>query len=593
MQRVCRSAIALALACLLGGALVAQEQRAWVRVHHPAPAALAAALEAAGYDVAALRQGPARDGVDVIVTAPQLNRLIQAGLAVEVLAGFGEDAPPDPMFKTDAEVVEILQAAAHAYPAIARAVNLNADLGLPLTHEKRALWALKISDNVGQDEDEEAILIYACEHARELLSIEVVLYALDQLLKGYNQDPQITRWIDTKEIWLVPNVNPDGLAYVWSTNNMWRKNRTPYGSYFGVDVNRNFGMGWSSTCAGSTNPGSDTYKGPAPFSEVETQVIRDLHKREHFAKVSSNHNYGREVLYPLLCSAGGVPGTLYTYLKGLDATMAATMTYTNRNPSAEGEGYQWCFQWNGSFGMVIESGTSFQPSWSTVDAEVKRVWPGLRWLIDLPIPLSGHVTNRYTGGPVRADIAVEGYVYGNGETRFSEARGGRYHYFLPDGSFNLTFTADGYVPKVVPAVKVSAAGTVLNVALEPSATLTVTGPARIGTTVGLTLEDPGMPLKAYAMHAALTTTPPINLGHGDLVPLGPDFLFFLSPQLTGIFQNYYGVLDAAARATARAVLPREPAFVGLTVHHAFVSIDPAAPNGIGHVSGPASFQIVP
>jgi len=584
--------LVLAAMALLVGAAPAQEQKAWVKVYHADAPALGDALEKAGFDVVRHAHGPLRNSVEVIVTPPELYALTRRGLAVEILVGFGVDAPPDARYKTDVEVMQILQGHAKNYPNIARFADLNQELGLPRTVENRSLYGLKISDNPLADEDEEAVLIYACEHARELLCIEVVLYAIDELLKGYTTDPQIKAWIDTKEIWFVPNLNPDGLAYVWSTDNMWRKNRRPFGSDYGVDINRNAGMGWSSSCSGSTLPRSSTYKGPAPFSEIETQVLRDLHKREHFAKVCSNHNSGREVLYPLLCSTGGVPAVLYSYLQGIDVTMAKTISYANRNPSAEGECYQWCFQWNGAFSMLIESGTAFQPAWSAVDPEVKRVWPGIKWLLDFKTPLSGHVTNRYTGGPIRADIAVQGLNYGNGETRFSDPTYGRYHYYLPDGSYNLTFTADGYRAKQVNNVQVNAAGAVLDVQMEPSATITITGTPSIGNTLKLELSDPGMANKTYAMHAALTTKPPIDLGHGDLLPLGPDFLFFVSPFLPNIFQNYYGTLNGQAQSTAQAVLPAVPAFVGLTIHQAFASIDPSAPNSIGHVSGPASFTIV-
>jgi len=592
MNRSLGLLLVLAATVFLAAGVSAQEQKAWVKVYHPDSVALGAALEKAGFDVVRHGHGPLQGSVEVIVTPPELQTLLTHGLSVEILRGFGEDAPPDARYKTDVEVMQILQNHAKNYPTIARFADLNQELGLPRTVENRSLYGLKISDNPLKDEDEEAVLIYACEHARELLCIEVVLYAIDQLLQGYSKDPQIKAWIDSKEIWFVPNVNPDGLAYVWSTDNMWRKNRRPFGSYYGVDLNRNGGMGWSSRCSGSTSPGSSTYKGPSAFSEIEAQVIRDLHKREHFAKVCSNHNSGREVLYPLLCSAGGVPAVLYSYLQGLDQSMAAAMSYANRNPSAEGEIYQWCFQWNGAFSMLIESGTAFQPAWSSVDPEVKRVWPGLKWFLDFKVPLSGHVTNRYTGGPVRADIAVQGYSYGNGETRFSDPGYGRYHYFLPDGSYSLTFTADGYRAKVVNNVQVTAAGTVLDVQMEPSATITITGTPRVGNTLALALSDPGMANKAYAMHAALTTQPPIDLGHGDLLPLGPDFLFFLSPYLSNIFKGYYGFLNGLAQGSAQVILPANAAFVGLTIHQAFASIDPAAPNHIGHISAPASFTII-
>ena len=594
MPRKSRLWSAVLALCILGATTVAQEsERAWIRIHHSNLPVLEKSLIQAGYDV--FRQGrQTRESLDAIVTLAELEALYRTGARIEVLVGFGMDAPPDANYKTDVEVMQILQTHAKNYPGITRFVDLNADLNLPKTAENRSVYALKISDNPQKDEDEEAILIYANEHCRELVAIEVALYAIDQLLKGYNADPQIKSWIDSKEIWFIPNNNPDGLAYVWSTDNMWRKNRRHIsGSYYGVDLNRNFDMGWHSSCAGSTRASSSTYKGPSPFSEIEDQVIRDLHKREHFAKVLSNHNSGQEVLFPLVCSVGGIPAVLNTYLKGLDSTLASAMSYRTRNASAEGEGYQWVFKWNGAFSTLIEDATAFQPSWSSVDPEVKRVFPGFKWLINLKIPLSGHVTSKYTGGPVRADIAVQGYTYGNGETRFSEAKYGRYHYFMPDGSYNLTFTADGYKPRVVNNVSVSQSGTVLDVQMEPSAYITISGTPKIGNTLTLALNDPGVANEVYVMRAALTTSPPIDLGYGDFIPLGPDFLFFISPFLPGIFKDFTGTLDASGKATASVVIPAETGLAGLTVYQAFVSIDTTQPNAIGHVSAPAGFKITP
>jgi len=41
---------------------------------------------------------------------------------------------------------------------------------------------------------------------------------------------------------------------------MWRKNRKPNGSSYGVDLNRNYDLGWDNTCSGSSVPASETYK---------------------------------------------------------------------------------------------------------------------------------------------------------------------------------------------------------------------------------------------------------------------------------------------------------------------------------------------
>lgn len=64
-------------------------------------------------------------------------------------------------------------------------------------------------------------------------------------------------------IWTVLSVNPDGHASDRRTNAR------------GVDLNRNFPVGWS----GSEPPGSGYYAGPHPFSEPEARALRDLWRR--------------------------------------------------------------------------------------------------------------------------------------------------------------------------------------------------------------------------------------------------------------------------------------------------------------------------
>ena len=55
---------------------------------------------------------------------------------------------------------------------------------------------------------------------------------------------------------------------------MWRKSRSPGpSSCYGVDLNRNFDVGFNETVR---DPCSSGYGGPAAFSEIETKTIRDL-----------------------------------------------------------------------------------------------------------------------------------------------------------------------------------------------------------------------------------------------------------------------------------------------------------------------------
>ena len=91
------------------------------------------------------------------------------------------------------------------------------------------LWAVKISDNVGTDEDEPEVLFTASQHAREHLTVEMALYLLNELTDEYGTDSRITGLVDGREIWIVFDMNPDGGEYDIATGSYrsWRKNRQP------------------------------------------------------------------------------------------------------------------------------------------------------------------------------------------------------------------------------------------------------------------------------------------------------------------------------------------------------------------------------
>lgn len=80
---------------------------------------------------------------------------------------------------------------------------------------------------------------------------------------------------------------------------MWRKTRTPYGSCYGADPNRNWGYRWN-TGGASSNPCSDTFAGPNPFSERSTSTMSQF-----FTGISSRvvgyisfHSYSQLLLFP-------------------------------------------------------------------------------------------------------------------------------------------------------------------------------------------------------------------------------------------------------------------------------------------------------
>lgn len=146
------------------------------------------------------------------------------------------------------------------------------------------------------------LLLFGGIHARELATTEVPLLLGDRLVREAGTDPALTRLLETREIWLVPLLNPDGREYCFSHDPWWRKNRNlqPSG-HMGVDLNRNFGYRWGPNppLGGSSgNPTSGIYRGPRPFSEPETRALRDLVTTTDFSISLSLHSYGEMVLLP-------------------------------------------------------------------------------------------------------------------------------------------------------------------------------------------------------------------------------------------------------------------------------------------------------
>ena len=177
-------------------------------------------------------------------------------------------------------------------------------LNIGYTIEGRPMWAVKVSDNPHLDEDEPEVLFHAAIHAREVITPEVCLAILDTLTDYYGIDPNITYLVNNREVWFVIPVNPDGYYHneVLEPNGggMWRKNRRDNGDgSFGVDLNRNYGYQWGYDDEGSSPYTYDpTYRGTGPFSEPESQNMRDFIESRDFSITMDYHSYSNLILWP-------------------------------------------------------------------------------------------------------------------------------------------------------------------------------------------------------------------------------------------------------------------------------------------------------
>ena len=443
-----------------------------VRIETAEPDTLAQRLTDAGFDVLPVDGGQA---CEVIVSEAEMEVLRLRGLGPEVIAEgqpfrgiqagqLSIQAVPSGYPELE-QILAQLHAAENDFPALCEVVDLTETYGTPPTFEGRHLFAIKISDQVAEDEDEPAFLLVGAHHAREIVAPVIALYAVEQLTQQYGVDPNLTALVDEYEIWVAPVWNPDGYEHVFRTDNFWRKNRRVFSPSdgVGVDLNRNYPVGWDAVCGGGTATTSETYRGPEPASEAETQTMIAFGRDRRFAKVADLHSAAREVRY----ATGCLFHPFLAFLSSEAARLAVWAGYGTSLSCCAGGDIHFHMTNYGSHAFLWETHSSFQPSYASARKEAARVFPSVLALLQRPASLRGHVTDALTGKPLAARLTYVGVPFVHGETNGSDERWGRYHAFLPDGAHLLKFTAEGYYPRYY-RIKVGPGGSqVMDIPMMP------------------------------------------------------------------------------------------------------------------------------
>jgi murein tripeptide amidase MpaA len=114
-------------------------------------------------------------------------------------------APRFDTFPRHDELTALLKAYAQAMPSLIELRSIGK------SHEGRDIALLVITQRAtGRHEDKPALWVDGNIHAAELTACNACLYWLHQLASGYGTDPQITQLLDTRVVYMVPRLNPDG-----------------------------------------------------------------------------------------------------------------------------------------------------------------------------------------------------------------------------------------------------------------------------------------------------------------------------------------------------------------------------------------------
>ena len=133
-------------------------------------------------------------------------------------------------------------------------------------------------------------------HAREWIASATATFIINELVNNYEANKDI---VDNLNIHILPMTNPDGYEYSRNSDRYWRKNRSPQGGCKGVDLNRNWGYHWGEAGV-SNNPCSDIFCGDSPFSEIESQNVKNYVEGLNPTPVLGHtiHSYSQLWLWP-------------------------------------------------------------------------------------------------------------------------------------------------------------------------------------------------------------------------------------------------------------------------------------------------------
>ena len=199
------------------------------------------------------------------------------------------------------------------------------------TWERRTCRALRIGrrgpgGDIGEagDGDRPGICLLGGVHAREWGGADILVALAERLLGAWVSGKGIAigrrrfsaaavrRLVEDADLYLVPQVNPDGRHHSFTVDPMWRKNRRPAppgapDHCVGVDLNRNFDFLWdfathfdpAAPVACSSQPcDQQVYVGPGPASEPETRnIVWLLDERPGIGFLVDLHSYGELIMY--------------------------------------------------------------------------------------------------------------------------------------------------------------------------------------------------------------------------------------------------------------------------------------------------------
>jgi len=308
----------------------------------------------------------------------------------------------------------------------------------------RAILAIKISDNPGEEEGEPKVMLSSSIHGDEIAGF-VLLMRLAEYLAAGSGGGLVSELVTGLEIWINPLANPDG---------MYRNGDTIIypvrANSNGYDLNRNF---------------PDPELNPPPPLQQETADMITFLQNQRFTLSVNLHSGAEVVNYPWDRWTRNHPDD--AWFNSISRRYADTvhlyaepgyMTFLDNGVT---RGWQWYVITGGRQDYVTyslggrEVTTEIDETKMTPGSNLEQIWEWnyrslLNYMAEALTGARGTVSDAETGDPLSARIFIEGHDADSSHA-WSDALTGTWFRLLPPGTWDLTFTCQGYEPFILRA----------------------------------------------------------------------------------------------------------------------------------------------
>lgn len=173
------------------------------------------------------------------------------------------------MYPSYSTYVTMMQQWATNYPNICKLDTVG------YSYNNHLLLCLKISDNPIATEPEPEFFYMSSMHGDEVTGFYFMLRLIDTLLSSYGVNEELTQLVNTTQIFIMPDANPDG-TYKGGDNYVWQPNNS---------------MDYSGRYNGNGEDLNRTY--PDPFSTTAYQTQYNATEKENKAMIQymNSHNF--------------------------------------------------------------------------------------------------------------------------------------------------------------------------------------------------------------------------------------------------------------------------------------------------------------